>query len=108
MGTKLLKGDYIVRFFGVDLGPNEDKFIEGCKKLNFHIAKIDEDDLDLLKSLTSGAHIIPQNCSLCLLKPEIVRKNQVGAIINDILSAGQFGINAITTLHMNVQVFHLE
>lgn len=104
LGTKLLKGDYIVRFFGVDLGPNEDKFIEGCKKLNFHIAKIDEDDLDLLKSLTSGAPTIPQNCSLCLLKPEIVRKNQVGAIINDILSAGQFGINAITTLHMNVQM----
>lgn len=55
--------------------------------------------LEQLPALQTTA--VLDNCSLCLIRPRIVREGRVGEIVEDILSAG-FEISALKSLHLRV------
>ena len=46
---------------------------------------------------------VPENCTLCLIKPHILRNGEIGACIGDIVDAG-FNIEAVLSVHMTMDI----
>lgn len=63
-------------------------------------ADCDFDVATTQKSL--GPTALFDNCTLCMLRPRLVREGQIGAVLNSILNAG-FEISAMNMIHLQMQ-----
>jgi len=45
------------------------------------------------------------NCTLCLIKPHVIKAQQTGELLTQISSAG-YGIEGLFSVHMTLQMAH--
>jgi nucleoside-diphosphate kinase len=105
-GISAQRGDNVSELVGVIVGFNHDKFsadincIEGTQ---VHLANAAQTD-SIFKSTRSNFQVNPlDDCSLCILKPHVLKDKKAGLAIEAIIEAG-FGIESMYAVHMNVNV----
>lgn len=96
-------GDIVFEFVGI-AGQKGEDFIGDIDRLQLPVAvtSIPLEDIAMIMNQFGGVDV-PDNSTLCILKPHILRSGEAGACISEILEAG-FKIEAFFSLHINLEI----
>lgn len=102
-GYDVDSGDIVFEFVGIE-GQNDENFIADVEKLGLEVFTIKSTTQEITEVMSNFSGVtIPDNCTLCFLKPHILRNGEVGDCLGDIVDAG-FKIEALLSLHLSMDI----
>jgi nucleoside-diphosphate kinase len=94
------RGNMILEFVGINA--DKDGFVDDINKLGINIAQLSINDI--VEVMASASPIkVPEECTLCLIKPNAIKSKNAGNIL-DVISENGFYIGGLLSTHLTMEM----
>jgi len=99
-GLGAAEGDFLIEFVG-HTGMSSTSFVEASQKMGRHVLAsiLPADAMNEIMAIKAARNVGEDPCTLCIIKPHIMREENAGAVLNDIITEG-FTITGIYSTHL--------
>lgn len=104
-GLSANRGDIILEVVGLS---GQSTFVDEMAKMGgprtrLSVFEVTSSQVEEIMKLCSPCSEIPEGCTLCLIKPHVVKSRDVGGVLSTIIKAG-FSVDGIFCIHLSQQM----
>lgn len=94
------RGDMILEFVGINA--DKEAFVDEINKLGINISQLSINDVTEVMASASPIRV-PEECTLCLIKPNAIKSKNAGKIL-EIISENGFYIGGLFSTHLTMEM----